>query len=696
MVDKNESTMKWKVDITQLKSSMQEAKRAISLANAEFKTATAGLDKWSKSATGVEANLERLNKILPQQRSILKDLESQYKITAEEMGTDSAEAQRLAIQVEKQRAVVAKTEADIKKYSEQLETMGKEEADATKETEKLAKEADKSADKLKAFGSAVADVAVKGLIAFTTAVVGAVAGLTSMTLSAGKYADEMVTMSKVTGVSTEKLQAYQYASELVDVSLETLTGSMNRNVRAMAQAQKGSSAYADAYKRLGVSVVDANGELRDSEEVYWEVIDALGKVENETERDALAMQLFGKSARDLNPLIIAGSDAIAQYTEEAKAMGAVMSSEQLEALNALDDSMRRLQAGASSAKNALGLLLLPQLQELATTGVDLLGKFTRGIIEANGDWEKISEVVGSTVKDISSAVMAELPKFMELGAVIVSSLSGAIIESLPLLITTAIDIAMQLISGLNESLPDIINAGMMILEALINGLTEAIPQLMEMLPTIIVTIVTVLIKNLPKILEMGVKILVSLVQGIGSALGTLWSMVSEVASGIISRISAVAKQMLSVGEDIVSGIWSGISSSFSWLKSKLTQWVGNVTDFIKRLFGIGSPSKVMADEVGKWLSEGIALGFTDDMPKAVGEMKNSLTSALDELKTNVALQAGNLIGDVTVNGGSGSGSNTQVVNFSQVINSPKAVDRLTLYRQTNSLLFSAKVGLANV
>ena len=151
MVDKNESTMKWKVDITQLKSSMQEAKRAISLANAEFKTATAGLDKWSKSATGVEANLDRLNKILPQQRSILNDLEKQYELTAKEMGADSAEAQRLAIQVENQRAVVAKTEADIKKYGEQLKTMSEEGLEASKSTEKLSDKVKASAETFKKF-----------------------------------------------------------------------------------------------------------------------------------------------------------------------------------------------------------------------------------------------------------------------------------------------------------------------------------------------------------------------------------------------------------------------------------------------------------------------------------------------------------------------------------------------------------------
>lgn len=135
----HESTMKWKVDVTQLKSAMQDAKRAISLANAEFKTATAGIDKWSKSTTGLEAKLQQLNATLPQQRQILAQLEQQYRLTAENMGENSAEAQRLKIAIENQRATIAKTEANIERYGEQLSEMRKEEEQADTATGKLSK-----------------------------------------------------------------------------------------------------------------------------------------------------------------------------------------------------------------------------------------------------------------------------------------------------------------------------------------------------------------------------------------------------------------------------------------------------------------------------------------------------------------------------------------------------------------------------
>ena len=103
----------------------------------------------------------------------------------------------------------------------------------------------------------------------------------------------------------------------------------------------------------------------------------------------------------------------------------------------------------------------------------------------------------------------------------------------------------------------------------------------------------------------------------------------------------------------------------------------------------------MRDEIGKWLPAGMAEGFEDDMPSALASMKRSLNGALGELKTDVALQTSGMMGDVAI-GGAGAAVREQIVNFNQTINSPKAVDRLTLYRETNSLLFSAKVRLSNV
>lgn len=122
----NESTMKWKVDISDLKASMQQAKRSISLANAEFKAATSGMSSWASSADGVKAKLKQLDSTLKSQKSILADLEESYAKTAKEMGEESAAAEKLRIQILNQKSAIAKTESSIDKYNDKLQDMESE------------------------------------------------------------------------------------------------------------------------------------------------------------------------------------------------------------------------------------------------------------------------------------------------------------------------------------------------------------------------------------------------------------------------------------------------------------------------------------------------------------------------------------------------------------------------------------------
>lgn len=189
---------------------------------------------------------------------------------------------------------------------------------------------------------------------------------------AAKFADNILTLSAQTGISAEKLQEYSYAAELVDVSVETITNSMTKNIKSMKGVQDGTKLSVEAYKKLNVEVLNADGTLRDSEEVYGEVIDALGKMKNETERDAVAMEILGKSAQDLNPLIQAGADKLAKLGKEAHDAGYIMSKETLEAAGGLDDSLQRLTLSSEALKNEIGTQLAPTFSALSDAGTEVL------------------------------------------------------------------------------------------------------------------------------------------------------------------------------------------------------------------------------------------------------------------------------------------------------------------------------------
>lgn len=198
--------------------------------------------------------------------------------------------------------------------------------------------------------------------------IGAIIGtLVSFSIEAAHTADDILTLSTVTGIATDELQKMQYASAFLDVEVETMTGAMTKLTRNMYQAREGTKQQEEAFAKLHIRYKDTNGQLRDINEVFYEVIDALGKVKNETERDALAMTLMGRSAKELNPLIEAGSQRLRELGVEAEKMGVILSEDELDKLGQFQDAMDRLQNTTDALKNKLGLALIPILTALFDT-----------------------------------------------------------------------------------------------------------------------------------------------------------------------------------------------------------------------------------------------------------------------------------------------------------------------------------------
>ena len=220
----------------------------------------------------------------------------------------------------------------------------------------------------------------------------------SLAIELSKTADNLLTMSSTSGLSTDTLQELQYASEFVDVSIETVNSSMTKMIRTMGEARDGNKDLQKEFARLGVRYKEHNGELRNSEDVFYDLIDALGKIQNETDRDAKAMDIFGRSARELNPLIEAGSGRLRELEAEAHKMGYVLSNETLQEAGALDDAMQRMNRKMETLKLHLGEFLIP----LLTDFVDLLSSIPTPVLIGIAVFGTLLLVIGS----VSKAVMA--------------------------------------------------------------------------------------------------------------------------------------------------------------------------------------------------------------------------------------------------------------------------------------------------
>lgn len=360
------------------KQALAEMGRGMSVLNSELKLNT---EQFKGNEDSIEALTKRgdtLDRMLLSQKDRVDLLREAYQKSAQQNGESSKTTQDLAIQLNNAEAAMYRMDRALQENTRKLET-------ATKKTDDFGDAQKDAASSGRGLGDMLSEVsgklgitlpagAQKGIRALnqidasTVAFVGTAAkmisSLVSMSVEAAKTADELLTMSTTTGLSTNQLQEFKYASELIDVSLDTMTGSMSKMINSMNTARSGSKETAEAYRKLGIRITGANGQLREANTVYYEVIDKLGKMKNETERDAIAMKIFGESARNLNPLIEAGSDRLAELAEEAHNVGYVMSEDTLGKLGKLDDAMQRFESQSATLKNTLGLALLPILTDI--------------------------------------------------------------------------------------------------------------------------------------------------------------------------------------------------------------------------------------------------------------------------------------------------------------------------------------------
>lgn len=250
--------------------------------------------------------------------------------------------------------------------------------------------------------------AMRGL---STAAAAVVASIGAVTVKSGKWADDINTMSKVYSIGTKELQQYSAAADLVDVSVETIAKSHVKLEKTMMSASKGTGSSAEAFEKLGVDITNADGSLRDGDAVWQDTIAALGKMENETERDAIAMQLMGKSAAELNPLIEDGgetyknvADTLAKYNLD------FIDQETLDQANAFNDSLDTIKAVGMVAFQQLGTQLAAYLAPAMEKVVDLVGQIA-------GWFANLSPETQALIAGIASFVAVLAPLLIGLGKV---------------------------------------------------------------------------------------------------------------------------------------------------------------------------------------------------------------------------------------------------------------------------------------
>ena len=358
----NKRTIYLGLDYSQFTGGVTEINRKMALLDAEFKRATQEAKNYGTETDQLALKEEYLTQKIALQNQKVEDAKNAYYAaldskTASEKEIDNLDKKLLEeiTRLEKLKGELIQNQEETDKANGINKTFG----DTIRSVASVlglnvSPALQAAAKKFDSFSSAAGN---------TVLIIGAlITTLSKWGIETAKRADDLSTLSAKTGVSVEMLQRFDYASELVDVSTDTLANSLSKLTINMGKAKDGSNDTAEAFKKLHVRIKDNRGQLRDSLDVWEDCIDALGKVRNETERDVLANQIFGKSFTELKPLVEAGTDTLNQYMEEAN----IMSDKQIANGVNLSNAWDRLNKSFEAVKETLSEFLIPVLEKVAS------------------------------------------------------------------------------------------------------------------------------------------------------------------------------------------------------------------------------------------------------------------------------------------------------------------------------------------
>lgn len=397
--------------ILRQKEKIEQIEKALQSSASAYGEADERTNRWKTQLNNAQAELVKMERALKDNEDALQKAQKEADGTTTAFGKLKKALSDTKEQGGGIKGLFANLKEEFSGNNEVMRGLGDALTDvAGKFGIQLPEGAQKAVESLNGIHAGAA-LAVTGLGLVVAAVIKTEKALISMTKESAAYVDNILTMSQTTGQSAEQLQEFSYATELLDVSMDTLQGSLTKLTNNMQNAINGTGDAKSAFEQLGISLTNADGSMRSANDVFYDTIDALGEVQNATERDALSMDIFGRSAQDLNPLIIQGSDTLRDYAKEAHDVGYVLDNEALEALGAVDDGFQRLQKTQESVKNQMAAEFAPYLTKALEDIRELIQKVGKALVES-GAVDAFGSILESSVallEPLGSLISAVLP-----------------------------------------------------------------------------------------------------------------------------------------------------------------------------------------------------------------------------------------------------------------------------------------------
>ena len=239
------------------------------------------------------------------------------------------------------------------------------------------------------------------------------------------------------------------------------------------------------------------------------------------------------------------------------------------------------------------------------------------------------------ITTLINTLINSLPQILQTGMKLLLELIKGIIDTLPELIPVIVKVVMDIVNILLDNIDLIIEAGIQIMVALIRGIMDSLPELIARLPEIIIKIVSTLINLAPQLLSASIRIMAELGLGLIRSIPDLIAKIPQIITSMVQALGEGVAEFFNVGKNLMLGLWDGIKNTWEGLKSGVKNLGKGIVNGFKNVFGIHSPSRVFADEIGSQLSAGLGVGFEEELDNVYRNMQHAIDLETEKMSANV-------------------------------------------------------------
>lgn len=692
------------IDVTNLKAGLAQANRLIRESNSEFRAAAAGLDDWTKSETGLNAKIKSLNQITEIQRKKVDALQNEYNnLIANGLDPTSKQAVDLRTKINNETAALNKNEVELRKQTTALNDLGNE-------TRKAGNATDETSGKFSKLGE-VAKGAAKVALAVVGATATAVGALVKQAVeSYAEYEQLVGGVDTLFGSASAEVQkkadnAYKTAGMSANEYMETVTGFSASLIQSLGGDTEKAAKYADmaitdmsdnankmgtdmsliqnAYQgfakqnytmldnlKLGYGGTKEEMErlLEDASKIsgikydissYADIVDAIHVVQTE-------MGITGTTAKEASTTIqgsissmkSAWQNLLTGLADENADLD-VLVTNMIESVGTVVENVLPKISVAAEGIVSIIQNLIPQIPPLIE---QLLPPLLEGALSLIQGLVTILPKITSTITGMLPSVLTSLvgmtPEILTSILTIITELLNAITGMLPTIVESIMQVVPQLITSLVAATPQLLDAAIQFLLAIVEAVPTIITSLVDALPLIVSTIISTLLSNLPMLQNAAFQLFFGIIKAIPEIIVALSKEVPNIIKGITDGLVKGIPELVKTGGNMLKGLFDGLLD-ITAIGNAVKKLFNGIVGGLKEKFGIHSPSKVMADIIGKNLALGIGSGFEKNIGAVNREISKSLN--FDDASVNINANGAKSGGGLTV---------YQTNNYKQAYTSP--------------------------